>query len=122
MKENSKPWFDNQFTSAIQTQDKLFQKLQHSRLETDKDNFKVAKIYLEKLILRKKKSYFDEELANNRNKRKQLWKTFKSLGLSSDKARELKISVQKDGTIQFEAVKNANIFKRFYSELAEDSQ
>ena len=39
------------------------------------------------MILKKKKSYF-EELGKNRNKPKELWMTLKSLGLSSDKARQ----------------------------------
>ena len=70
------------------------------------------------MMLKKKKSYFEEELDKNRNKPKELWKTLKSLGLSSDKARQSKISLNKDGAIQFEALENANTFKRFYSELA----
>ena len=69
------------------------------------------------MILKKKKSYFDEELGKNRNKPKELWKTLKSLGLSSDKARQLNIFYDKDGAIQFEALENANTFKRFDSEL-----
>ena len=122
MKVNSKPWFDNQIVPAIQRQDKLYEKFKHSSLETDKDNFKVAKMHLQKMILKKKKSYFEEELGRNRNKPKELWKTLKSLGLSSDKARESKISLKKDGAVQFEALENANTFKRFYSELAGDLQ
>ena len=39
---NSKPWFDNQIVSAIQRRDKLYKKFQHSGVETDEDNFKVA--------------------------------------------------------------------------------
>ena len=39
---NSKPWFDNEVVSTIQRRDKLYKKLKHSGLETDKDNFKVA--------------------------------------------------------------------------------
>ena len=51
---NSKPWFDNQIVSAIQRRDKLYKKFKHSgRLETDKDNFKDAKMYLQKMILKK---------------------------------------------------------------------
>ena len=49
-------------------------------------------------------------------------KTLKSLGLSSDNARQSKISLKKNGAIQFEALENANTFKRFYSELAGDFQ
>ena len=118
VKANSKPLSDNQIVSAIQRLDKLYKKFKHSGLETDKDNFKVTKIHLQKMILKKKKSYFEEELGKSRNKSKELWKTLKSLGLSSDKARQSKISLNKDGTIQFEALENANTFKRFYSELA----
>ena len=111
MKANSKPGFDNQIVLAIQRRDKLYKKFKQSGLETDKHNFKVAKMHLQKMILKKKKSYFEEELGKNRNKPKELWKTLKSLGLSSDKARQSKISLNKDS-------ENANTFKRFYSELA----
>ena len=74
------------------------------------------------MILKKKKSYFEEELCKNRNKLKELWKTLKSLGLSWNKARESKIPLKEDGAIQFEALENANTFKRFYAELARDLQ
>ena len=65
------------------------------------------------MILKKKKSYFEEELAKNRNKLKEFWKALKLLGLSSDKARKSKVSLKEDGTIQFEALETTNIFKRF---------
>ena len=40
------------------------------------------------MILKKNKFYFEEELAKNRTKPKELWKTLKSVGLSSDKAKK----------------------------------
>ena len=46
----------------------------------------------------------------------ELWK---ALILSLAKARKSKIqnqNLQKDGTIQFQALENVNTFKRFYSE------
>ena len=70
------------------------------------------------MTLKKEKSYFEEELGKDRNKPKELWKTLKSPDLSSDKARQSKIYLNKDEAIQFEALKNANTFKRFYSEFA----
>ena len=75
-------------------------------------------MHLQKMILKKNKSYFEEELDKNRSKPKELWKTLKSLSLSSDKARQSKISLKKDDAIQFEALENANTVKRLYSELA----
>ena len=62
------------------------------------------------MILKKKKSYFEEELAKNRNKPKELWRTLKSLGLSLDETRKSQFFFKKDGTIQFEALENANTF------------
>ena len=76
----------------------------HSGLETDKDNFKVATVYWQKMVLKKKKSYSEEELDKNRNKPKELWKTLKSVGISLDKVRKSKISLKKDSTVQFEAL------------------
>ena len=79
-------------------------------------------MYLQKMILKKKKTYFEEELGKNRNKTKELWKTLKSLGLTLDKARQSKIYLKNDCAIQFEALENVNTFKRIYSELAEGLQ
>ena len=37
------------------------------------------------MILKKNKSYFEEELSKNRKKPKEIWKTLEPLGLSSYK-------------------------------------
>ena len=120
VKVNSKPWFGNRIMSAIQIRDKFYKKFKYSGLENHKGNFKAAEMHLLKMILQKKKSFFENQLAKNRNKLKELWKALKSLGLSLNKASKSNISLKKDLTIQFEALENANIFKRFYSELAGD--
>ena len=71
-KANSKPWFGNETVSAIHRRDKLYKKFKQSGLEIDKDNLKVAKMYLQKIVLKKTKSYLEEELNKNRNKPKEL--------------------------------------------------
>ena len=72
---------------------------------TDKDNFKFAKVHLQKIIQKKKKS---EELAKNRNKPKEFWKGLKSQ--------------RKIIQFKFEALEKPNLDKRFYSELARGLQ
>ena len=79
-------------------------------------------MHLQKMMLKKKKSYVEEELGKNSNKPKELWKTLKSLGLSSNKGRQSIISLKEDGGIQYEALENANTFERFYSELVRGLQ
>ena len=65
------------------------------------------------MILKKKKCHFEGKIGKNRNKPKELWKILKSFGLSSDKVRKSKIILKKDSSIPFEALENANAFKRF---------
>ena len=88
--------------------DKLYKNFKYSGLKTDKDNFKVMRMCLQKIILKKEKPYFEEELAKNRKKPNKLWKALKSLSLSSEEARKSKISLKKDGKIQFKALENSS--------------
>ena len=104
MKTNSKPWVENQVMPVIQRRNKLCKKFKHFGVETNKDNFKDIKMHLQKIILKKKKSYLEENLATNRKKPKKLWKPSKSLVLSLDKGRKLKTNLKKGGATQFEAV------------------
>ena len=99
VKANSNPWFDNQIMSTIQRWDKLCRSV----------NILVVKMHSQKMILKKKKLYFEEELAKNMNKLKWLWKALKPLGLSLDKTRKSKIPLRKDDTMQFEALANADM-------------
>ena len=68
VKTNSKPWFDNEIILAIQRRNKLYKEINSSRPETDKDNFKAAKTHLKKIMLYKKKTYFEDVLAKNKKK------------------------------------------------------
>ena len=118
MKANLKPWIDTETISAICRRDKLFKKYKKSGLETNKDNFRSAKVAPHKAIFKKKKSFFQEKIEKSANNSKELWKALKSLGMKSGKVNQSKIALKNDGAIQFEPTKNANIFKDFYSDLA----
>ena len=50
----AKPNLDNQIVTVIKSGIN-YKKFKHSGFETDKDNFEVAKMYLQKMILKKKK-------------------------------------------------------------------
>ena len=78
MNANSKPWFDNKIVSARPRRNKLYKNFKHSGLETDKVNFKVAKMHLQKMMRKKKKPCFEEKLGKNRSKPKKLFKVTRS--------------------------------------------
>ena len=72
------------------------------------------------LIYKKKKLLFKEKLNENIGKPKELWKSLNSLGLPSKNKSGNKIRLHENGKLNFEPKVNANIFKNFFSNLADD--
>ena len=67
----------------INNRDKLLKKFKESRLSLDQENYKKACYKVKKLIVEEKRNYFETKLTENIDKRKELWKTVKALGLSN---------------------------------------
>ena len=73
------------------------------------------------MIKNKEKNFVVGKLNENIGKLKELWKSLKSLGLPSKKARSSStICLEKEGILSFDPKANAEIFKDFYSNLAND--
>ena len=72
------------------------------------------------MIKNKKKNFVVGKLNENMGKPKELWKSLKSLGLSSKKSSSSTICLENKGTLSFDPKANAEIFKDFYSNLAND--
>ena len=70
------------------------------------------------MIKDKKKNFVIGKLNDNIGKPKELWKSLKSLGLLSKKSSSATICLEKDGILSFDPKTNAEIFKDFYSNLA----
>ena len=75
---------------------------------------------MQKLIKQKKIEFYSAKLTENIGKPKELWKALKNLGLPSKKGPSTHICLTKDNTTIFAYKENANIFKKFYSTLADD--
>ena len=119
VKSNTKPWFGIDVLNAIRNRDKHYKKFKQSDRKTDKDNFKYAKLSLKKIFNHKKKLYFEEKIAENKGNPKELWRTLRSLGMPSKGVRQSKISLKENGVFSFDPKKNANIFCRYFSNLAD---
>lgn len=79
MKLNSNLWFDAVINLAIQKRDKLHSSCKKSILETDKDNLKTTKIFLQKM-LNERQFLFRGKTSSKLKKPKEFWKTLISLG------------------------------------------
>ena len=72
------------------------------------------------MIKNKKKNFVVGKLNENMGKPKELWKSLKSLGLSSKRSSSSAICLENEGTLSFDPKANAEIFKDFYSNLANE--
>ena len=72
------------------------------------------------MIKQKKIEFYNAKLTENIGKPKELWKALKNLGLPSKKGPSTNICLTKDNTTIFAYKENTNIFKKFYSTLADD--
>ena len=113
-------WFDAEINEEIERRDKSLAKFKESRLHSDKESYKKACNKVQRMIKNKKKNFFTGKLNENIGKPKEFWKSLKSLGLLSRKSSCSTICLEKDGILSFDPKANAEIFKDFYSNLAND--
>ena len=102
---------------------KCYPKSWYSRQKNKKNQVKKliqTVLYIQNFhydINNKKKLYFQEKIAENKNL-KEVWQTLKSVGMPSNGGRQFKISLKENGAVSFDLKKNANTFCRFFSHLA----
>ena len=121
VKCNSQEWFDGEIAEQITIRDKLFKKFKTSKLQIDRELYNEARNKVQSLIKKKKKTFYEEQLKDNVNKSKELWKTLKSLGTSNKKVSSSNICLEDENNNKkksFDSKTNVEIFKEFFSELA----
>ena len=95
-------------------------KLKKSRPQSDNGSYKKTRNKVLRMIKNKKNNFVVGKLNENIRKHKELWKSLKSLGLPSKKSSSSTICLEKDGILSFDPKANAEIFKDFYSNVAND--
>ena len=120
IKANSQEWFDEEIHEHIALRDKMLAKFKKSRKQCDDQNYKKARNHVQTMIKRKKKNFVLDKLNQNIGKPKELWKSLKSLGLPSKQKSSSSLCLEKDGNLSFDFKANTEIFKDFYSNLADN--
>ena len=119
VKGKSQEWFDGEVLESIARRDKLFNRFKHSKLNGDKEIYNKARNKSQKLILQKKREYFENKLKENIAKPKYLWKTLKSLGLSKTFSDVQTNAIGDNKRPKYDWKSVAQAFAKFYSNLAE---
>ena len=120
IKNNTQDWFDGEIFDSIYARNRLLKKFKRSKKFEDEKIYKAAKYLTENLIKNKKKNYIKSKLQENIAKPKELWKTLKSLGLPNKNTSSGKICIETNGEVSFETEKNAESFKTFFGNLADN--
>ena len=118
IKQNSQEWLDGEVAEKISVCDKLFKKFKKSKLHIDKEIYKIAGYEVQKLISHKKKKFFENRLNDSIGKPKEVWKALKSLGLPSKTSVCGTTALKVKNTTSFETKSTLNVFKNYYSTLA----
>ena len=121
VKGRTQEWFDGEISELISIRNQQHKKFKKTLLHVDKEIFKETKYKIAKLIKAKKKAFYENKLKENIGKPKELWKAIKSLGLPCKNAAVSNICLKyKNGKMNFENSTNANTFKHFYENTAND--
>ena len=120
IKNRNSEWFDFEIHEAIESREKLLKKFKTSKNQLDEKQYKDSKTHVQNLVKRKKSVFFENKLKQNIGNPKDLWKALKSLGLPKKTVPSNSVCLKVDGEFSFEAKENAECFKKFYSNLAED--
>ena len=121
IKGHTQEWFDGEISELIAIRNQQYKKFKKTLLHVDKEIFKEIKYKEIKMIKSKKKLYFERKLHENIAKPKELWKDIKSLGLPCKNSAVPNICLKdKDDSLNFEDSCNANTFKKFFENLADD--
>ena len=66
IKNNLSEWFDGEIAEKIHTRDKLYKKFKSTKWHVNEEIYKEVRNIVQNLIRKKKKTYFEEKLKENR--------------------------------------------------------
>ena len=120
IKQNSQEWFEGEVAEKISIRNKLFNKFKKSKLHIDKEIYKWARYEVQKLISYTKKTFLKNRLDDSIGKPKELCKALKFLDLSDETSICQTNALKVNNTISFETGSTLDIFKIYYSTLADN--
>ena len=119
VKGNTRKFFDGEVFKKLISRDKLFQKFKKSRLHIDKELLKKAKYEALKLIATKKQAFFKEKISESIGKQRELWESFKYLGMPNKTLISKFNGMEDNDTLTYDTSSISAVFKNFFSSLAE---
>ena len=83
VRQNGQPWFNGLVNATRKERMKLERKWRQSKLEIDRQKYKIKSKELERLIVNEEKKFYIRNIEDNKNNQKNLFKTFGKLLLNN---------------------------------------
>jgi len=121
IKQNTEHWFNGEILNLISKRDKAWYQFRKDNSSESFQTYKTLRNKTQITIKKAKKDFIRNEIAENQNAPKKLWRTLKGLGLPSSKGKggSMNIGLKNDSEeIIFESEYVANKFNDFFCGIA----
>ena len=110
-----KKWYCDDIKIACQHRDNAFLMAKRTQLQDDWHSFRILRNKVVKLIKKKKKEYFNQQINVNKNNSKQLWKTIKNIIKGDSRQETVNGDLIFDGEdTTYKENDDANNFNRYF--------
>ena len=120
VKQRSSAWFDKVIHDAIKTREKALKNVHRTKNHDDFILYKQTRNKTQELIRDAKSTHYKNDISNNKDNPKKLWKTLKELGAAKTntvKPRSTGLTIK--GVLNFNKKEVANYFNIYFTSIAE---
>ena len=119
LKQRTEPWMTCEILSHIRNRDKLLYSFRKSGDSFTYKEYCTVRNRVQREIKLAKSSYFSEQIEENQNDPKRLWRQLKNLGYSHKQKDSASVVLKIDGEMCFEAKSIADHFNIFFTTVAQ---
>ena len=119
LKQRTEPWMTCEILSNIRNRDKLLYSFRKSGDSSTYKEYCTVRNRVQREIKLAKSSYFSEQIEENQNDPKRLWRQLKNLGYSHKQKDSASVVLKIDGEMCFEAKSIADHFNIFFTTVAQ---
>ena len=118
LKQRTEPWMDSYILDLIRERDRFLYTFKKHRNEEDYKKFSKLRNLVQREVRAAKSEYFSQQIEENKDQPKKLWKQLKSLGYSNKQKEGSNIVLKINGETCHDSKVIADHFNEFFTNVA----
>ncbi len=118
LKQRTEPWMSSEILHMIKVRDSYLYKFRKQGCHDDYSMYCKFRNIVQREVISSKSTYFSDQIAENKNNPKSLWKQLKQLGYKSLKSGNENVVLNIEGENCFSPTKVASHFNNFFTSVA----